>query len=46
VWGYFDLVGCELIAGSAVYHHRFMLLFPDGTMRQQTNKEAAANEGF
>jgi hypothetical protein len=41
VWGYFNLVGCELIDGSGVYHHRLMLLFPDGTMRQQTNEEAA-----
>jgi len=44
VWGYFNLVGCELIDGSGVYHRRFMLLFPDGTARQQTNEEAAANK--
>jgi hypothetical protein len=41
VWGYFDLVGCRLIDGSDVYHHRLTLVFPDGTVRQQTNEEAA-----
>jgi hypothetical protein len=41
VWGYFNLVGCQLVGGSDVYHHRLMLLFPDGTFRQQTNEEAA-----
>ncbi len=42
VWGYFDLVGCELVDGSGVYHHRFYLLSPNGEMRMQTNEEAAA----
>jgi hypothetical protein len=42
VWGYFDLVGCELIDDSGVYHHRFYLLSPNGEMRMQTNEEAAA----
>jgi hypothetical protein len=44
VWGYFDLVGCELIDGSGVYHHRLMLVSSDGTVRQQTNEEAAGND--
>jgi hypothetical protein len=43
VWGYFDLVGCELIDGSDVYRHRLMLISPDG-MRMQTNEEARADE--
>lgn len=41
VWGYFNLVGCELIDGSDVYHHRLWLLGSDGKLRQQTNEEAA-----
>jgi hypothetical protein len=41
VWGYFDLVGCELVDGSDVYHHRLMLVGPDG-VRMQTNEEASA----
>jgi len=44
VWGYFDLVGCQLIDGSAVYHHRRWLISPNGEMRQQTNEEAAADD--
>lgn len=41
VWGYFDLVGCELLDGADVYHHRLWLLGPNGEMRQQSNEEAA-----
>jgi hypothetical protein len=44
VWGYFDLVGCELVDGSGVYHQRYLLLSPNGEMRMQTNAEAAAME--
>ena len=43
VWGYFNLVGCELLDGSDVYHHRLWLLGANGEMRQQTNEEAAAS---
>lgn len=42
VWGYFNLVGCELINGSDIYHHRLLLLSPNGKARMQTNAEAAA----
>jgi hypothetical protein len=41
VWGYFDLVGCELLDGSDVNHQRLWLLSSNGEMRQQTNEEAA-----
>jgi hypothetical protein len=46
VWGYFNLVGCELLDGSDVYHHRLWLLSSNGKMRQQTNEEAAADAPF
>lgn|SRR5215813_9082853 len=39
VWGYLDLVGCELLDGSGVFHHR-LLLFSAGEVRWQTNQEA------
>jgi hypothetical protein len=42
VLGYFDLEGCTLVDGSDVYHYRLWLMFSDGTMRMQTNEEAAA----
>ena len=42
VWGYFDLIDCELTDGSGVYHHRLLLVMdPNGVMRQQPNEEAA-----
>jgi hypothetical protein len=41
--GYFNLVGCDLLDGSGVYHHRLFILFPDGRFRMQTNQEAAAD---
>jgi hypothetical protein len=41
VWGYFDLVGCELVDGSDVYHHR-LLLVSQNEVRMQTNEEAKA----
>jgi hypothetical protein len=44
VEAYFDLVGRELVDGSDVYHHRLLLVLPDGTVRVQTNEEAAAME--
>ena len=44
VEGYFNLVGLELIDGSDVYHHRLLVVFPNGEMRMQTNEEAAAME--
>jgi hypothetical protein len=43
VWGYFDLVGCELADGSDVYPHRLMLVGRDG-VRMQTNEEARTDE--
>jgi hypothetical protein len=45
VWGYYDLVGCELLNGSNVYRPRleFWLASADGD-RMQTNSEAAAME--
>ena len=45
VWGYFNLVGCELVDGSDVYRHRLLLLSPNGKARMQTNAEAAAMAG-
>jgi len=41
VWGYFDLVGCELIDGRDVYHHRLWVVHPNGDMHRQSNEEAA-----
>jgi hypothetical protein len=43
VSGYFNLVGCDLLDGSGVYHHRLFILSPDGGLRMQTNEEAAAD---
>jgi hypothetical protein len=40
VEGYFNLVGCELVDGSDVYHSRLWLVSKNGDMRQQTNEEA------
>jgi hypothetical protein len=42
VWGYYDLVGCELVDGSDVYHRRLWMVSANGEVRQQTNEEAAA----
>lgn len=44
VWGYFNLLGCQLADGSGVYRHRLWVMFSDGTFRQQTNEEAAQSE--
>jgi hypothetical protein len=45
VWGYFNLVGCELLDGSDVFHHRLMLVNRfSGEVRWQTNQEAAVME--
>jgi hypothetical protein len=44
VRGYYNLVGCELVDGSGVYHHRLLRVCPGGTVRMQTNDEAAATE--
>jgi hypothetical protein len=44
VQGYYNLVGCELVNGPGIYHHRLFLALPDGTVRMQTNDEAAATE--
>jgi hypothetical protein len=42
VVAYYDLVGRELVDGSGVYHHRCMIVSPEG-VRMQTNEEAAAD---
>jgi hypothetical protein len=45
VMAYFNLVGCELIDGSDVYHHRLWVAERDASGRiqvhKQTNREAA-----
>jgi hypothetical protein len=46
VEGYFNLVGCELVDGSDVYHSRLWLVSKNGDMRQQTNEEAKALEAL
>ena len=44
VWGYFNLVGRELVDGSGVYHHRCYIWSDGGTLRMETNEEAAASK--
>jgi hypothetical protein len=44
VWGYYDLVGCELIDGSDVYRERLWIINRTGAMREESNEEAAARE--
>jgi hypothetical protein len=33
VQGYFDLVGCDMLDGSGVHHHRLLLIQPNGEVR-------------
>ena len=39
VWGYFNLLGCQMIDGSGEYQMRLTVLFPDGTFQKLTSGE-------